>query len=373
MTIGVRELHLALIFIAIVVGYQLTFYFIYQFKKNRKNKFNLNRILLSYGLFFGVAISGVLLRIIVRYYVDSESLESILSKVSIILLISSLIVFIIPLTSKLFDDIIPYKYPLTLLIIGIGTVFLIIFFEFPSIISSIFLGITFLFISIYILSFHLTILKLSTGSIKKRQTLILIGSIIFLISPLIGGENAREILFSENQDIIILITVPIHIFSMMIIFLGAYRFPAFLEFEWRENLLKLFILEREEPKYIYFYDFTTKTSDSQDKERVKLMSDGLIGVQTLSYAITENYNKKIEKVKQGDSYLLFEYSDFEKPAISYALLVKNDMNSARFFIREIKKNFQIFFKVILTQYGELKGDIENLFKSFDIILKNLMR
>jgi len=372
MVIGVRETHLAMISIAIMIGYQLSVYFLYQFKRNRQNKINLNRILLSYGLFFGTAITGVLIRIIRRYYITSDILDLIFSKVSMLLLISSLIVFILPLTSKLFDDIINHKYPLIMFFFAIGTLFLIIFFEFSSILTSIFLGITFSSITIFILSFHLKILKLSTGTIKKRQRLILIGSVIFLISPLIGGENARLILFPENPDILVLITVPILIFSMMIIFLGAYRFPAFLEFEWRENLIQLFVLEREEQKYLYFYDFTTKTSDSEDKSRVELMSGGIIGVQTLSYAITENQNKKIEKVKQGDSYLLFEYSDYERPAISYALLVKNDMNSARFFIREIKKNFQIFFKGILTQYGELKGEIDNLFKSFDIILRNLV-
>jgi len=105
------------------------------------------------------------------------------------------------------------------------------------------------------------------------------------------------------------------------------------------------------------------------------MSGGLTGIEIIISAITNTQNERIKVIKQEGSYILLEYGTKYSTPIVYALLVKKDLKSIRYFLNLLKVQFENFFKEILENFEEfdLAGQDERLFSSFDIILENLIK
>ncbi|MHA1725861.1 MAG: hypothetical protein ACTSXH_13695, partial [Promethearchaeota archaeon] len=63
-----REFYLPLMFIAIVIGYQISGYFLYLHAKYKNEKIKFNNLLLGYGLIFGITLTGFTIRILNLYF-----------------------------------------------------------------------------------------------------------------------------------------------------------------------------------------------------------------------------------------------------------------------------------------------------------------
>ena len=214
-----------------------------------------------------------------------------------------------------------------------------------------------------------------------RIIYIFIGMLLILGSFLFGGEFSRDMVLQENEHTIIMFTSFLTIITFFIVFLGVYKFPAFLEFDWKDHLLKLYIIDKEVVKGIYNFNFSDSSNNSRQVEREKLLEDnkdkvlsvGLIGINDIINGLTSKKDKKIERISQGDNQIIFTYGDNPNDFIVYALLVKKDMDSLQYFLETIKTQFQGFFKGILQNMDSIRGIEVKVFSSFDIILTNLMR
>jgi hypothetical protein len=153
---------------------------------------------------------------------------------------------------------------------------------------------------------------------------------------------------------------------------GVYGFPAFYEFRWRENLLRLFIINRTNDKAVYTNDFFQVKDKGSKEDYKKLFSGGITGIDKIISEIT-NTKEKINKISQADSLILLEYGSDYASQITYALIVREDLKSNRYFLRAIKKQFESFYKEILIGLDLIKGSEEALFGSFDLILKEILR
>ena len=81
MAIEFRSYYLPFIFLAIIIGYQLSIYFFYQYYKFKNEKLHLNKILISYSSLFGFGITGILLRNINKFYIEDLLLKEIYLKI----------------------------------------------------------------------------------------------------------------------------------------------------------------------------------------------------------------------------------------------------------------------------------------------------
>jgi hypothetical protein len=154
--------------------------------------------------------------------------------------------------------------------------------------------------------------------------------------------------------------------------LGVYAFPAFYEFKWEENILSLFIINQNNRFCLYCRDFSELGLREQQKNYEMLFSAGIIGIDNILSIITNTKDEKVNKIKQPESLILLEYGSEIAPQIIYALVVKKDLKSNTYFLKTIKKQFESFYKEILSEIVNLKGNEEQLFKSFDIILKDII-
>ncbi|MGQ4873677.1 MAG: hypothetical protein ACP6IY_06325, partial [Promethearchaeia archaeon] len=94
---------------------------------------------------------------------------------------------------------------------------------------------------------------------------------------------------------------------------------------------------------------------------------------SVTAAITNTEDSRIKKIKHGDVYIIMEYgTPYNKIDLIYALVIKDDVNAAKFFLENIQYQFENFFKEILMNLESIKGKEELLFQSFNIILKTIL-
>jgi hypothetical protein len=201
-----------------------------------------------------------------------------------------------------------------------------------------------------------------------------------MISIFFGAEEVLLVLSQQQHQVLLLISGPLLMIGLLIVFFGVFRFPAFLEFGWTKNLVKLFIIDKQKPTALYAFDFIKMNESnnnilkptSKDDGREKIFPTSLIGISDVINACLNAENLNTKKIIQGDILILFKYGDGPNSFITYALLVKKEMNSINYFLKAVKNQFQGFYKDILLDLDDFRGSEVHLFSSFDAILNNLI-
>jgi len=67
-----------------------------------------------------------------------------------------------------------------------------------------------------------------------------------------------------------------------------------------------------------------------------------------------------------------EYGDHPLSNITYGLLIKKDMYSLRYFLKEVKKQFQAKYKYILSNLELIEGNEEKFFLNFTNNIKVIL-
>ncbi|MHA1291404.1 MAG: hypothetical protein ACTSQJ_01905 [Promethearchaeota archaeon] len=371
-----QEIQFIAYWTAFIIGFQLAIYFFYQYFKIQDINLRLNRVLLSFGTFILSVIIGALLLVITRLYELEPFTEKILYKIGFALVLFAPIGFFSFILIEEFSKILNLK--VSLILITLNIVSIIILFIVPSTDSFIFrISIIFMVLcALYCIFFQIKLINTTVGEIKKRLRQFFIGEILCLIALAFAGQVSLNFLGIGTTEITFFIGVSLLIVGFTIIFFSAIDFPPFYEFEYQLYLLKLFIINQKKNSLLYTYEFLgadKKKIPKEDKD--KLMSGGLTGIEIIISAITNTQNERIKVIKQEGSYILLEYGTKYSTPIVYALLVKKDLKSIRYFLNLLKVQFENFFKEILENFEEfdLAGQDERLFSSFDIILENLIK
>ena len=177
---------------------------------------------------------------------------------------------------------------------------------------------------------------------------------------------------SGYLDLFFFIGIALLIMGSILALSGLYAFPSLYGFKWEENVLKLLIINQKNNVCLYSRDFTEIKIEQRQKDYEKLFSVGIIGIDSILSAITNTRGEKINKIKQVDSFILMEYGSGISSQIIYALVVRKDLKANMNFLRSIKKQFESFYKELLSELETLKGSEEQLFESFDIIINEII-
>ncbi|MFX1340886.1 MAG: hypothetical protein ACFFDK_19910 [Promethearchaeota archaeon] len=378
MLINLREVCLIGVFYSIIIGYQLSAYFILQYQRYRKESLSYNKTLRIFGLTTGIVITAYAFQAVREFYIIGQYLNELLIRISITIMLIGISYFLFSISSKPFSEIvnpIPIKIILVYIILTLLILpFInIISFEFLFLVSIAFLS------SFYVIYFLMKLIKLSTGNVKKSLILFTIG-LFFALSGIIVYNP-----FLHNHPE----TISNHLFSILMIltgisidFIGIYNFPAFLEFHWKDNLQKLYIFEKEKFRILYSLNFMTLEGSTNSpievnsqitKSSEELFPRGIIGIEQITTHILNSKEEKIKKIKQGDSFILLEYGDPPLSNITYGLLVKKDMYSLRYFLKEIKKKFQSKYKYLLSNLELVEGNEEKFFLNFTNNINTILK
>lgn len=372
-----KELQFIAYLIPVIIGFQLAIYFFYQYQKIRDENLPLNRVLLAFGSFILFIILGPLFIQISRNFVEDGILYELLSRLGWFLVFFSTTSVSFFIISKKFSTVINIKIAKILMVLNF--IPMVILFLVPTLLSPLFIMSIFFVVlnGLYIIRFQLILIRKSVGSIKKKFRLFLFGAIVSLFALFFAALVGLGILPPIINEIIYFTGICELLIGFIIISLSVYNFPPFYEFEWRNNLLKLFIINQQNKRCLYSYDFIEKFEKKGTKGQNhpnnfdRLFSKGILGIDTIITTITGTKDKRINKIKKGDFHIFLEYGLQPSP-ITFVLVVKIDLISTHHLLKSIKSRFESFFKQILLNLDNLNEEHEQLFRSFDIIMNQIL-
>jgi len=372
-SIELKEFQFLFYLIPVTMGFELVFYFYYQYFKIRDIKLKLNRVLLAFGTFILFIVIGPLwIQISRNFLEEGTQLYEIISRIGWGFAFLSTIGFSIFIIKKDFSQIININIVKILIILNLIPIIILIFT--PSTRAPIFLvSIIFILLNgINVIRFQIILVRKSVGKIKRKFFFFLLGALVSFPALGFAVVVGIGILPPIINEIVYFTGVAILLLGFIIISFSVYEFPPFYEFEWRENLLKLFIINQKTREYLYFHDFTENLIDdlSQD-DKAKLYSGGILGIESIITTITNTKEEKINKIEQKDSVILLNYSSVI-PYLTYALIIRKDLLSLGHLLDTIKLQFEVFYREILINLENLKGNQKLMFGSFDIILRGIL-
>ncbi|MBY9014295.1 MAG: hypothetical protein KGD68_01250 [Candidatus Lokiarchaeota archaeon] len=368
-----KELQFLAYLVPVIMGIQLSIYFYTHYKKLKDEDLPLNIILLAFGSFILFIVIGPLFIQIARNFIVNESVYEIVYRIGWALTFFSTIVFSRFIILKEFSLIINLKVAKTLLILNCIPVFCV--FILPSLQSPIFIGSIFFVVlnGLYIIRFQIILIQKSIGRVRAKIRFFLFGALISLVALVFATIVGLRVLPPIINEIMYFIGVLDLFIGFLIIYFSVYNFPPLYEFEWRDNLIKLFIFNPNNFKTLYHLDLVQNSHSNNYSENIdRIFSKGISGIEKIIALITNTKTERINKIQQEDFLIMFEYGNTPFSLI-YALIVKKDLNSSKHLLKIVRIQFESFFKEIILNLDNIEEDQESIFTSFNDMMEEILQ
>lgn len=353
--------------VPVVLGVEIAIYCFYYYLTTKDSLLKLNKILLSFGFFILFMIFGAFFLVIVRILDFSNQIGDLLSSIGFSIVMMGPICYMAFIIREEFSKIINLKVAQVLSILNIIPVITALIFSTNSPLFLFTIG--FMIInSLYAVYVQIRLIQISLGNIKKRLLEFFAGEVLALISLLFAAQTTLSILPLPT-----LMTFYIAVFLLttgfIIIFFAVYNFPPFYEFEWKENIFQYFVMNPERGVLLYFYDFIDPKREGFQKSDKKYILGDIQGVDSMISAIT-NSKSQLNSITHKDKIVFLEYSSSAQLPLIYGLIVGKNLNSYQYIIKELKVQFESFYKEILQNPAILDAQFEQeqLFSTFDVFM-----
>jgi len=153
---------------------------------------------------------------------------------------------------------------------------------------------------------------------------------------------------------------------------GTFKFPGVPEFNWKNNLLKLYVIDIKNLFEIYSYDFNTIRNIAWKSDNNSINSIGVVGISDVFDEITKTYQNRIKTIKYGDFSILLEYEEDPKFQFLFVLFARKNMKSLEIFLQKVKIQFLKTYKSVLLNIDILDKFRETIFSGFDVVLQEII-
>ena len=157
------------------------------------------------------------------------------------------------------------------------------------------------------------------------------------------------------------------------------KFPGVLEFNWQNNLLKLYIVDARNLFELYSYDFSKNRYFDNESEPLNntqengtFNSIGIAGISDVFDEITKTYQNRIKTIKYGDFSILLEYEEDPKSQLLFVLFVDKNMKSLQLFLNKVKNQFLTSYEGLLSNYDIVEKFRGTVFSGFDLVLQQIL-
>jgi len=374
MLVSLREVYLPAMIFSIILDYQLAIYFLYLYRKHRKEKIGLNKFLLAFSNLFGIGAISYLFLVIGSFYLHDSYLAELFIRIGVSVLQGGILVVLLILLSKPFLTLINSRVvKIVSVLSGISIIYLLFFYVkpiglFPSMLIG-FIG------GVYFLYFQTQLVKLTSGTVHSRLLITLIGEVIFLIGMFLGSGLPNISVLFEVRDIFYFVGSYVVNLGLLAIFYGTFKFPGVLEFNWKNNLLKLYVIDARNLYELYSYDFNTIRSLTGDYNKEKnnpINSIGVVGISDVFDEITKTYQDRVKMIKYGNFTILLEYEKDSDSQFLFVLFVDKNMKSLQLFLEKVKTQFLKSYSGLLNNFNMVDRFRETIFSGFDLILQNIL-
>ncbi len=378
MLVNLREVYLPAMIFSIILDFQLAIYFLYLYYKHRKDQIGLNKFLLAFSNLFGIGATSYLFLVIGSFYLNEGYLTELFIRIGVALLQGGILAVLLNMLSKPFHTLINLRVVKIISVFsGVSIIYLLFFYVKPiGLMPSILIG----FIGgAYFLYFQTKLVKLTSGTVHSRLFITLIGENIFLIGMFFGSVLPNMPISLDLSAIFYLIGSYVVNIGLMVIFYGTFKFPGVLEFNWKNNLLKLYVIDSRNLFELYSYDFNKIKNlagepESQFHNEVKnsINSIGVVGISDVFDEITKTYQNRVKTIKYGKFNILLEYEEDPYSQFLFVLFVDKNMKSLQLFLKKVKNQFLISYKSLLANYDMVDRFRGTIFSNFDLVLQKIL-
>ena len=378
MLVNLREIYLPAMIFSIILDFQLAIYFLYLYNKHRKGKIGLNKFLLAFSIIFGIGANSYLFLVIGLFYMPDIFLADIFIRIGVAILQGGILVVLLILLSKPFLTLVHTRAVKVVCVLsGISFIYILFFYVksiglLPTILIG-FLG------GLYYFYFQIKLIQLTSGVIHSRLLITLIGEIIFMIGMFLGSGSLNIPMLVDLKDAIYLIGSYVVNLGLLVILYGTFKFPGVLEFNWRDNLLKLYIVDARNLLELYSYDFSKIRNLTDDleshynnEENNPINSIGVVGISDVFDEITKTYQNRVKIIKFGNFSILLEYEEDPKSQFLFVLFVDKNMKSLQLFLHKVKTQFLNSYGELLVNFDLVDKFRDTLFSGFDMILQTIL-
>ena len=380
MLVSLREVYLPAMIFSIILDYQLAIYFLYLYAKHREDKIGLNKFLLAFSNIFGIGATSYLFLVIGSFYTHDSYLAELFIRIGVSLLQGGILVVLLILLSKPFLTLINSKVvKIVSVLSGISIIYLLFLYIKPiGLFPSMLIG---LIGGLYFLYFQIKLVKLTSGTVHSRLLMTLIGEVIFLIGMFLGSGLPNIPVLFDVRDFFYFVGSYVVNIGLMAIIYGTFKFPGVLEFNWKNNLLKLYVIDARNLYELYSYDFNkirnlTNEPEShynnKNKKNNPIHSIGVVGISDVFDEITKTYQNRVKIIKYGNFSILLEYEKDPKSQFLFVLFVDKNMKSLQLFLKKVKAQFLNSYSGLLVNFDIVDKFRETIFSGFDVILQNIL-
>ena len=378
MLVSLREVYLPAMIFSIILDFQLAVYFLYLYRKRREDKIGLNKFLLMFSSIFGIGATSYLFLVIGSFYINDGYLTEIFARIGVSLLQGGIIVVLLILMSKPFLTLINSRVVKIICAISIVNIVYIIFLYVTPIglLPSILIG----FIGGgYFLNFQIKLVKLTSGTVHSRLLMTVIGEVIFMIGLFVGSGLPNIPVFFAGADFCYFIGSYVVNLGLMVIIYGTFKFPGVPEFNWKNKLLKLYVIDARNFFELYSYNFAKTRiqlegteNRSINEESNPINSIGVVGISDVFDEITKTYQNRVKTIKYGNFSILLEYEEDPNSQFLFVLFVDENMKSLQLFLKKVKTQFLNTYKELLANYDLVDRFRDTIFSGFDLVLQTIL-
>lgn len=355
------DLNVAISFIIPIIFIQIALIFIRQWYKEKKKRLN-NLIILSYGNFYLFFAISLLITVTISVFPPPDDYYRFFFMISSLFKGVGGLIFSYGIERE-FQKIRKTRYIFTIifLILTLTIPFVVIFpnfnsfYNFFNILNSIFP----MFATLYFI--------INTfGDIRKKLIWALIGMILTSFNFLLVQDIRFKFIinFVEFHPLMIIFFKVAAIIGEFMILLGFTGYSFFLESQWKDNLISVYIIDKNRDLSIYHKNFL----ESEIKKE-HWFAGGISGITRLIKNLTKT-DKDVDIIEFKDKLILLEPGK----DILAVMIIKNNLLNARYLLREIISRIESYFVDYFNiKYYEDTIMKENMMKFLEDTIKDLIK
>ncbi len=345
---------------------EISIYLLNQYYNYKDQNLPFNRILFALGIFIGFIAFGYVFRIASIIFISYPLFSAFARLLGTLLLLLGVLCFLILISLKSFREIIDLLLIRIVIVLVIYSIISMWLFDPSSIgyLISVMIG---LIAGFYAIIFQFKLIKYAGGDVKRRLFLVFIGEMLIGFCLLTGSIYFDFLSTGLSSSYILLIITGAIFVGSIITFFGIYKFPAFLEFNWKKELLGFFAFERENLKLLYKYYFYPELTSDTD-----IFSREIAGIDQIITHSSQPQEQGFYKIKHENLFIILTSGNKPYSEILYALVIKRDLQSLMYFLKRIITQFENTYKYFLKNLKIAEGKEQALFSPFDDIMQKIL-
>jgi len=215
--------------------------------------------------------------------------------------------------------------------------------------------------------FFLYFIRKTSANIQKKLIIALIGFGFISTELILVSYNIRQLIettltypgflfFSAQMGAIL---------GSVLLFYAFFGYSFLIESEWRSNLITLLIIDKTRNVELYYQDFL---GTGIRKEEV--LAGGIAGLINLIKEFTESQHD-IDLINLENNCLMLSHGE----KIITALLVKKELQQARYFLKIITLKFEFLFWDYIKYYESYKVSLgrPEMYKPIEMLIRDTIK